>query len=157
MARRSSARALLGAGLGYVLVGVGLIYLQDCSDVLSDVYVGDVDGQYLECSAGIKSLGQYDFGYGVRMLQYVLVGLGCTDAGHDALAYAGQDGLLAGSSDQLLDVGPDGYPGLGYHLYAVLGYGCHGRCVDDLGIDGHLHGLEYVTACQVDGGRHLPS
>ena len=147
--------ALLGAGLGYVLVGVGLIYLQDCSDVLSDVYVGDVYGKDLECSAGIKSLGQYDFGYGVRMLQHVLVGLGCSDAGYDTLADAGQDGLLAGSSDQLLDVGAHGHPGLGYHLYAVLCHGCHGRCVDDLGVDGHLHGLEYVTAGQVDGGCHL--
>ena len=105
--------------------------------------------------SAMSSLGQYDFGYGVRMLQHVLVGLGCSDAGYDTLADAGQDGLLAGSSDQLLDVGAHGHPGLGYHLYAVLCHGCHGRCVDDLGVDGHLHGLEYITAGQVDGGSHL--
>jgi len=68
---------------------------------------------------------------------------------------AGDDGLLAGAADQLLDVGAHRDAGLCDQLDAVLGHGGHGRRVDHLGVDRHLHGLEHVAARQVDGRRHL--
>ena len=78
-----------------------------------------------------------------------------TYTGYDTLTYAGENSLLTGTADELLDIGPDSNPGLGYHLDTVLGDSRHGRSVDDLGVDRHLHGLEHIAAGEVDGSRHL--
>ena len=80
---------------------------------------------------------------------------GRADRRNDALADTRQHGLLAGAADQLLDVGAHRDAGLCDQLDAVLGHGGHGRRVDHLGVDRHLHGLEHVAARQVDGRRHL--
>ena len=147
----SHGAALLGLGLGDVLVGVGLVHLELGADVLAHVDVGDVDGEDFEGGAAVEALGEDEFGDAVGVLEHLLVAGGAADGGDDAFAHAGEDGLLAGAADELLDVGAHGDTGFGDELDAVLGHGGHGGRVDDLGVDGGLHGLQHVAAGEVDG------
>ena len=54
-----------------------------------------------------------------------------------------------------MDVGTHRYAGLGYELNTILRHCCHGRRVNNFGIDACLHGLEHVASGQVDGGGFL--
>lgn len=46
--------------LGYILVGIRLIHLEICSDVLPYVYIGYVYGKYFECCPGVKAFAEND-------------------------------------------------------------------------------------------------
>ena len=48
-----------------------------------------------------------------------------------------------------------GHARLDFQLDAVHGDSGDDRCLDDLGIDTHLHGVEHVAPCKVDGSRAL--
>jgi len=74
---------------------------------------------------------------------------GRADGRDDSLTHPGQDRLLSSAADQLVDVRPDGHPRLGDELDAVLGHGGHRWRIDDLRVDGQLHGIENVPPGQV--------
>ena len=105
--------------------------------------------------SGVEALFEHHARNGVGIFEHDLMRRGRADRRNDALADTRQHGLLAGAADQLLDVGAHRDAGLCDQLDAVLGHGGHGRRVDHLGVDRHLHGLEHVAARQVDGRRHL--
>ena len=52
--------AFLRTCLGYILVGIRLIHLEICSDVLPYVYIGYVYGKYFECCPGVKAFAEND-------------------------------------------------------------------------------------------------
>jgi len=54
--------------------------------------------------------------------------------------------LSAGPADQLFDIGTPRHARLGDQLDTVFRHGRHGRGVDDLRVDRHLHRLEHVAA-----------
>ena len=81
--------------------------------------------------------------------------LGRTDRRNDTLAYTRKHGILTGTTYKAFDVGTHGNTGNGNELDTIL---CHSRnvwSIYNLWVNRHLHGLEHVTACKVDGSRHL--
>ena len=87
--------------------------------------------------------------------QHDLVAHGRTDRRDDTFAHTCQRGFLAGTADQLFDIGTHRHARLGDQLDTVFRHGRHGRGVDDLRVDRHLHRLEHVAARQVDRRSHL--
>ena len=55
----------------------------------------------------------------------------------------------------MFDIGTHRHARLGDQLDTVFRHGRHGRGVDDLRVDRHLHRLEHVAARQVDRRSHL--
>ena len=73
------------------------------------------------------------------------------DAGNDAFADTGDDRRFAGAADEAVDIGPDRHAGPYFQLDAVLGDSRNKGRFNDLGVDAHLHGFQYVAAGQIDG------
>src|SRR5690606_25266558 len=119
--------ALLGLGLGPLLVRVGLVGLELGADVLADVDVGDIDREDLEGGAGVEALLRRGRGGLAGVPGHVLGGRRRAGGGGDARADAGDEGLLGASAAGVGGVGPDGDAGLGVALDAVLGDGVDGR------------------------------
>ena len=155
LAGHGHGTTLFGLGLGDVLVGIGLIHLEGSTDVLAYVDVGDVDGENFEGRTCVKPLAEHELRDGVGVLEHGLVAFARADGRNDAFAYTSQHRVFACTTHQLADVGTNRHARLGDELDAVLGYGGHGRSVDDLGVDRHLNGFEDVAPRQVDGGGHL--
>ena len=42
-----------------IFVGFGLVYLKHCTDILTYVDVGDIDGENLECRSCVKTLAKH--------------------------------------------------------------------------------------------------
>ena len=73
------------------------------------------------------------------------------DGRDDALADARNNRLLARAADQPLDVRAHRHARLGAQLDAVLRNRGDDRRFNDLRVDAHLHRLQNVAPCQVDG------
>src|SRR5690606_42107980 len=108
--------------LGDVFVGFGLIDLEICTDVPTDVDVCDVDRQDLKGRARIQPLGEYRGGNQVGVLEYILVALRRADRGDDALAYARDDRRFPRAADQPVDVRAHGNPRLDFQFNSVFGH-----------------------------------
>jgi len=67
--------ALLGLGLGDLLVRVRLVDLELGADVLAHVDVSDVDGEDLEGRPRVQAAAQDVLGDVIRVLEHGLVGL----------------------------------------------------------------------------------
>ena len=78
-----------------------------------------------------------------------------TDRRHNAFAHAGDHGIFASATHQLLDAGAHGNAGHGMQLNTVESHGGNLRRFNHLRVHGHLHGLEHVTAGEVDSGGFL--
>ena len=70
---------------------------------------------------------------------------------NNTLAYAGNNSSLTGTAYQTVDVSAHGYARLNLQLDAILSHGADHRCFDNLGVNAHLHSLQHVTTCQIDG------
>src|SRR5690606_15232126 len=93
--------------------------------------------------------------YSIRIFQHFLMIYRRSDRGNNTFAYACQNSLLTGAPHQLINVSAYCDPCLGDELDAILCDCCNGRCVDDPGINGQLHGIEDITTSKIDGGGQL--
>ena len=94
--------ALFGASLGYLHVGLGLVSLETCADVFTDVDISNVDRYDLEGRLRIDTAIQDGFGNAVRHSQHVHVRFRGTDRCYDPLADTRDDRGFGRSADQLL-------------------------------------------------------
>lgn len=148
-----------GFGLGDVLVGFGLTFLEGGTDVLSDIDVGDIDGEDFEGGVGVETFFQHPLGDVVGIFQHILVTLGGADGGDDAFVDPCDDGLFGGAPHEAIKIGAHGHPGAGAELDAVAGHGVdfsaapgaidHGGI--DGGADGLKHGLGGTFHGEIDG------
>ena len=151
--------AHFGVGLGDFFVGLGLLGLEFGADVVTDIDIGDVDGENLEGGAGIDAFAENELGDGVGIFEHVFVAIGGADAGDDAFADTGDDGFFGGTADEALEVGADGDAGTDAEGDAVFGDGvdlaatAHLRvgAVDDFGVDAGADGFDDGFAGAFDG------
>ena len=74
---------------------------------------------------------------------------------YDALAHTSQDSLLARSADELANIGTNRYTSFCQQLYTVFCHRGNNGCVYHFRVYRHLHGIEDITSCKVDGGCHF--
>ena len=56
----SHGATLLGLRLSNVLVGIGLVNLEGCTDVLAYIYIGNIDRENLERCTSVKTLAEHE-------------------------------------------------------------------------------------------------
>ena len=83
-----------------------------------------------------------------------MVGAGAY-VGYNAFADTRNNRCFAGTAYQAVNVGAHGYACLYLQLNAVLGNSAYYRSFDNLGVNAHLHSLQHITACQVNGTATL--
>lgn len=151
--------AYFGVGLGDFFVGFGLFGLKFGTDVVTDIDVGDVDGENLEGGAGIDAFAENEFGDGVGVFEHVFVAIGGADTGDDAFADTGDDGFFGGTADEALEVGADGDAGADAQGDAIFGDGVdlaaaahfRVRAVDDFGVNAGADSFDDGFAGAFDG------
>ena len=132
------------------LVCFCLVHLQLCADVATYVHVGNVNGQNFIRRTAVKTLGKHGFADHVRVFQHFFVRFGRADGSYDTFAHARDDCFFACAADKTGNVGTHRYTRLYAQFDTVFGYGGNYRGFDDLRVDGHSNGIEYVAACKVD-------
>ena len=120
------------------------------ADIFPHIHIGDINGKNFKRGPGIKAFFQNSFGDRVRIFQDLFMGTCRTNGGDDPFTHPRQDGFFTGAAYQPVDIGPNRNTGKGFQLDAVLGHGCNQRCLDDLGVDTHLNGLQHIPSGQID-------
>ena len=155
LAGDSHGATLLCLRLCDVLIGLRLVHLQLCTDVLTYIDVRDVDTEDFESGPFVQALAEHEFRDAVGVLKHLLVALCGADRTDDTFAYTRQDGVLTGTTHQLADVRADGNTRLCYQLNTVFCHCRYGRGVNHLGVHRHLYCFEHITTCQVYRSSHL--
>ena len=77
------------------------------------------------------------------------------DGRDDALSNTRNDGRFTCTAHEAVDIRTYGDTRLDLELNAVCRNGGDDRCLDDLRVDAHLHGVKHVASRKVDGRRTL--
>ena len=87
LAGDSHCATLLCLGLCNVLIGLRLVHLQLCADILTYINVGDIDTEDFESGTFVQSLAEHEFGDTIRVLKHLLVALRRTNRADDTFTY----------------------------------------------------------------------